>query len=329
MDMGTRLSLRTLQLFVCMSLTLVMATVGIAAPSVYPAKPIEVVVPFAPGGGTDLTARILVDGLSKRWNQAVSILNKPGGTSVIGVNYVMHAAPDGYTILFDSAASSSLQVLMKDLPYKLEERTFLGGSNALPGVFVVPGNSPWQNLGDVAEAAKKDPGNFTWASAGGSTHADFLIRQFFAAAGIEVAKTKIVVFPGAGPAINAVAGGHVQFSAAGANAVPPLIDSGLIRCIGITSPRRVKALPNVPTTQEQGFPSVNTIFWGGFSGPPGLPEEVVKTWSQTLKEILSDPELVSKLEKQIIMPLILTSDDFKTFVLDEAQKVKQLFRESK
>ncbi len=302
----------------------VVATSGLASPSAYPMKAIDIVVPFAPGGGTDLTVRVLAEALSKKWKQAVNILNKPGGNCVIGTNYVMRAAPDGYTILYDGGASSSLQILMTDLPYKLEERTFLGGSNALAGVFVVASTSPWKTLSDVAAAAKKDPGSFTWASFGGSSQADLQMRQFFAAAGIEVSKTKAIAFPGgAGPVINAVAGGHVQLGAASANAPLPMMSSGLIRCIAITSPRRVKELPNVPTTSEQGFPTVNTVYWGGFSGPPGLPEEVVKVWVQTLKEILSDQDLVSKLEKLNIMPWYLGPDDLKKYIAEESQAVKK------
>jgi tripartite-type tricarboxylate transporter receptor subunit TctC len=318
----TCFNLKAIQIFVIVLLSFAIAAAGSASPSPYPAKPIEVVVPFAPGGA-DVAARILVEALSKRWKQAINVLNKPGGNCVIGTNYVMRAVPDGYTILFDSGASSSMQAFMTDLPYKLEERTFMVGTHVLSGAFVVPAKSPWQNLNEVAGLVKKRPGSFTWASLGGISQADLQMRQFFVAAGIEAAKTKIVPFPGAGPAVNAVAGEHVQLGAGSANAVLALIGSGLIRCIGITSSQRLEEFPNVPTTIEQGFPSVNTVYWGGFSGPLGVPAEVVKTWIQTLKEVVNDPEVVSRLKERTIRPMYLDSNGLKAFVLEETQMVKQ------
>jgi tripartite-type tricarboxylate transporter receptor subunit TctC len=324
MNTKARLRLKAIQLFLCITLIFGVAPLALASSLVYPAKLVEVVVPFAAGGGADLTARILVEPVSKKWKQSINVLNKPGGNCVIGTNYVVRAAADGYTILFEGGGSSSMQALMTDLPYKIEERTFLVGTNALPGVFVVPGNSPWRTLSDVVAAAKKDPGALAWASLGGASQADLQLRQFFAAAGIEVGKTRIVAFPGAAPALNAAAGGHVQLAAASANAPLPLMAGGLVRGIGITSARRLKEMPDVPTTIEQGFPSVNTVYWGGFSGPPGLPEEVVKAWDQTLKEVLSDPELVSKLEKLTIMPMYLGPNDFGKLVIEETQMVKRL-----
>ncbi len=240
----------------------------------YPAKGIDAVVPFAPGAGTDLMGRVVAEALSKKWKSPVTIVNKPGGNTIIGTNDVMRAAPDGYTILVDSPGSSSMQVGMKDLPYKVEERSFLVRAAVSPMAFIVPQNSPWKNLKDVVEAAKKDPGSLTWTSLGGTSGVDLLMRQFFAATGIDVPKTKMVTFPGASPACNAVAGGHVQLGAATAGTILPLVSGGNARCLAVTSSERLKELPDVATTGQQGYRSVNTVYWIGFSGPPGLPGHV-------------------------------------------------------
>jgi len=290
----------------------------------YPAKGIDAVVPFAPGAGTDLMGRVMAEALSKKWGYPVTVVNKPGGNTIIGTNEVMRAAPDGYTVLVDTLGSSSMQFGTKDLPYKVEERTFIARAAASPMAFVIPYNSPWKTLKDLAEAAKKDPGSLTWTSLGGTSGTDLAMRQVFAAAGIDVPKTKMVTFPGAGPACNAVAGGHVQFSAATAGTILPLVASKNVRCIGVTSSERLKDLPDVPTTTQQGFPSVNAVFWIGFSGPRELPAHVVKAWAEAVSTVLKDPEVLTKLAKITSVTSFLGPDEFKKFVFDEARVIKEL-----
>lgn len=292
----------------------------------YPAKSIDVVVPFAPGAGTDLMGRVVAEALSKKWKYPVNVVNKPGGNTIIGTNEVMRAAPDGYTILVDTLGSSSMQFGMKDLPYKVEERTFVVRAAASPMAYVVPYNSPWKNLKDVSEGAKKDPGSLSWTSLGGTSGTDLAMRQFFAAAGVDVPKTKMVTFPGAGPATSAVAGGHVQFSAATGGTILPLVASKNILCAGVTSSERLKELPDVATTAQQGFASVNTVFWIGFSGPPGLPSHVVKAWAEAVSAVLKDPEVVTKLSRITSIPGFLGPEEFKKFVFDEGRLIKELIK---
>jgi tripartite-type tricarboxylate transporter receptor subunit TctC len=293
--------------------------------SKYPAKGVDAVVPFAPGAGTDLMGRVMAEALSKKWGYPINVVNKPGGNTIIGTSEVMRAVPDGYTILVDTLGSSSMQFDMKDIPYKVGERTFMARAAASPMAFVVPYNSPWKTLKDLAEAAKKEPGALTWTSLGGTSGTDLAMRQFFAVAGIDVPKTKMVTFPGAAPACNAVAGGHVQFSAATGGTILSLVASKNVQCIGVTSSERLKDLPDVPTTTQQGFPSVNALFWIGFSGPPGVPGHVVKAWAETVSIVLKDPEVLTKLARITSVAAFLGPDEFKNFVLDEAGVIKKLF----
>jgi tripartite-type tricarboxylate transporter receptor subunit TctC len=313
--------------YAVLGIFLVISSVGwgaeVKAPK-YPAKSIDAVVPFAPGAGTDLMGRVMAEAVSKKWGYPVTVVNKPGGHTIIGANEVMRAAADGYTILVDTLGSSSMQFGTKDLPYKVEERTFMARAAASPMAFVVPYNSPWKTLKDLAEAAKKDPGSLTWTSLGGTSGTDLAMRQFFAAAGIDVPKTKMVTFPGAGPATNAVAGGHVQFSAATGGTILPLVASKNLQCIGVTSSERLKDLPDVPTTPQQGFPSVNAVFWIGFSGPRGLPAHVVRAWAETVSTVLKDPEVIAKLDRITSVAAFLGPEEFKKFVLDEARVIKEL-----
>jgi len=290
----------------------------------YPAKSIDAVVPFAPGAGTDLMGRVVAEALAKKWKYPVNVVNKPGGNTIIGTNEVMRAAPDGYTILIDSPGSSSMQVDMKDLPYKVEQRTLILRAAASPMAFIVPQSSPWKTLKDVVDAAKKDPGSLTWTSLGGTSGVDLLMRQFFAASGIDVLKTKMVTYPGASPACNSVAGGHVQFGAATAGTILPLVTGGNARCIAVTSTERLKDLPQVATTSQQGFPSVNTQYWIGFSGPLGLPEHVVKAWTEAVTEVLRNQEVITKLTRITSIPALLGPEDFKRFISEESRMVKEL-----
>ena len=296
---------------------------GVQAAS-YPTKGIDVIVPFAPGAGTDLMGRVVAEGLAKKWKIPVNIVNKPGGNTIIGTAEVMRSKPDGYTLLVDSPGSSSMQVGMTDLPYKVEDRIFVGRAATSPMALVVAQNSPWNSLKDVAEAAKKDPAGLSWTSLGGASGVDLVMRQFFAAAGIDVTKAKMVTFAGAAPAINAVAGGHVQFGAATAGTVLPLVSGGNMRAIAGTSPERVNELPDVATTVQQGLPSVNAVFWIGISGPPGLPAQIVQVWAEALPEVLKDPEVMAKLARITSGPAFLGPEEFKRFIQSEGRAVQEL-----
>ena len=313
--------------FIVLGILLLVSSVGwgaeVKTPK-YPAKSIDAVVPFAPGAGTDLMGRVVAEGLSKQWGYPVTVVNKPGGNTIIGTNDVMRASPDGYTVLVESPGSSSMQVGMKDLPYKVEERTFMARAAASPMAFIVPFNSPWKTLKDVAEAAKRDPGSLTWTSLGGTSGVDLVMRQFFVASGIDVPKTKMVTFPGASPACNSVAGGHVQLGAATAGTILPLVSGGNARCIAVTSSEKLKELPDVTTTGQQGFPSVNAVFWVGFSGPPGIPAHVSRAWAEAVSTVLKDPEVLTKLGRVTSLPAFLGPGEFQKFILDESRMVKEL-----
>lgn len=290
----------------------------------YPAKSIDLVVPFAPGAGTDLMGRVMAEGLSKKWGYPLTIVNKPGGHTVIGTNDVMRASPDGYTLLVDTLGSSSMQFGEKDLPYKVEQRTFIARAAASPMALIVPYDSPWKTLKDMVDAAKRDPGSLTWTSLGGTSGTDLVLMQLLFAASIDVPKTKMVTFSGAGPASNAVAGGHVQLGAATAGTILPLVAGKNVRCIAVTSSERLKELPDVATTGQQGFPSVNAQFWIGFSGPPGLLAYVVQAWTETVSTVLKDADVLTKLARITSAPAFLGPGEFKQFVFDEAKLIKEL-----
>ncbi len=293
----------------------------------YPTQPITIINTFAAGNTNDVICRLVAPKLSKLWKDTpINIVSKPGGAGTVGTLEVMKSKTDGYTILSDCPASSSIQdALFDSLPYKVSERTYISRIAFVPLLIVVPSTSPWKNLEDVVNAIKADPANFRFASAGGTAAHDVVLMQLKAALtakGIDLSKTKTVPFEGVATVMPALAGGHVDISAQTPPSSLPMINAGKVRVIAAVGDQRYKDFPDVQSTSEQGFPSVNLTFWLGFSGPPGTPDYVVKAWNDGLAQVMKDPELVAELAKVGAVPAYQPSADYAKFVADEAAAIK-------
>jgi len=296
MDRGNKLFLFSV-LCVFMFLVLAGRVEQVQSQPKYPARAIDLICPFAPGGTTDLWARITADFLKKKWGVPVNVINKTGGGSVPANFEVYKATPDGYTLLTDSQASCSfLEVGIKDLPFKVMDRTFIALVAAAPSVIICSPKLSVKSLKELEVEAKKDPENFTWASTGSAGAADFLQRQFFKAIGVDVAKTKPIITRGMGEANPLIAGGHIKMGSDAAPTAHSHVKGGLVRALAITGFRMPELYPDLPTTGEQGYPTVNNVWWWGISGPPKLPSDIVNKWEEVLQELLRDPEFVSKIK---------------------------------
>ena len=274
----------------------------------YPARAIEIIVPFAAGGGQDTSARLLAFFLKKQLAVPVNVLNKPGGNTVPANVELYNAHPDGYTLsLCQDASNAMLQVLTKDLPFNVLDRTFISAMVKVPHVFSVPSNSAYKSLKDVAEDARKDPEHFTWASLGGMSGPDLFLRQFFKAAKVDIRRTKPVMCKGASEAIVLAAGGNVKLAGTTPTAAKPALAAGTIRLLTATEEMHSE-LPGVPTTAKEGFPTVNHSSWYFFSGPPKLPSRYVEILSNTLKEIAKDPEYISRVKRIDLIPFYADSN---------------------
>ena len=311
-------------LLVLLMFALVVVAAGCAKEAKYPAKAIEYVVPLPPGGGSDLGARTVAKALSKELGVPVNVVNKPGGNQITGTKSVMDAKNDGYTLIADGASQGSLHVLQKNLPYKLEDRTFVARVMSAPHAFYVSGNSPWNSLSDVVAAAKANPEEFSWAWAGGNTTTDFVLLQFFKEAGIDIEKTKRIPTAGAGKTVVAVAGNHISFGSGGASAVFSLAKSGDIKVLAITGNKRLSQIPNVPTTMEAGFPKVDLNWWIGVSGPKNMPKEVVDKLAAAAKKVSESPEVLTELSNIGAYPDYLGPAETRAYVLKEAEMFKEL-----
>jgi tripartite-type tricarboxylate transporter receptor subunit TctC len=310
-------------------LALPIAAIGLgpaAAQEKFPSRPIEVIVPFAAGGSTDLGMRVLAKPLEAKLGVPVRIVNKPGGNTVPAVTEVMNAKPDGYTLLADGPPQSSmLDTAVRTLPFKVQDRTFISIAAYTPMKFVVPFDSPLKTLQDAADLAKRDPGTFTWTSLGGAGAQDMANRQFFKAIGVDVTKTRPLQLKGGSEAITMTAGGHVTMGVGSYSSIAAPLQAKRLRVIAVASPERWPNLPDTPTAKEAGFPSIETLYWIGFSGPPDMPKAVVDLIDKTVKEIAADPAVVEALLKAGLKPLYFNAADMKTRIEKERAETQELW----
>ena len=291
----------------------------------YPSRAIDIIVPFVPGGSTDLVGRLIADNLKKKWGVPVNVINKPGGNTVPANLEVHQSKPDGYTVFSDSQSSCSLlDVAVKDLPFKVLDRTFIAFTTASPHVFYANSASLIKNLKDVEAEVKKSPEQFTWGSFGGVGAGDFLWRQFFKAIGVDVSKTKPVVTRGGAEIVSFVAGGHIKLGTASPTSGLSHVRAGTVKVVGVSG-FRSPDFPDVPTAVEQGYPTVTAVFWTSISGPPKLPSNIVNRWEEAIQEMLKDPEFISKSRNLGFKPFYLNSSDAREYVRKEIDEAKSLW----
>jgi len=292
----------------------------------YPAKPIDIIVSYAPGGGVDISARLLASYMNKKWGQPVNVINKPGGNHVPACLELYQADPNGYTLLEDSIGSSAiLSTAVKNLPFKIMDRSFIGIFTMVPMVLLVHPAAPFKTLKDLEEDAKKDPGSFTWTSIGGASPQDYTIRKFLKLIGVDVFKTKPIMSQGASQAVTLTAGGNVKVGVASLSASLAAIKGGMVRPLAMTSKTRFPDVPDLPTTAELGYPGVDILDRYGPSGPPKLPSHVVDAWNKAMAEMVKDPGAASKMRNAGLMPLHLNSAETRDYVAKTMEELKELY----
>ena len=296
------------------------AAVADAQPA-YPTRPIEIIVGYAPGGGADVAARLVAGHASKKWGQPVNVVNMPGASGITGALRALNARPDGYTLLLDPHATSSMLFAVEsDVPFKMEGKTHIALVTLDPVLYTVKADSPWKTLKDVAAAAKKDPKAFRSGIAGVSGIAAFSVSQFLFNAGVPLAETNKVVFTGGAPALTALAGGHVDFAGQQWSESAGLVSGGKIRALAVVNPTRLPGLPDVPTAKEAGFPELDVVGWQGLAGPPNLPAPIVAKWNALLQEATKDKEFIDQAAKVSKVVAYMGPDQYWKFQQDELKK---------
>lgn len=273
--------------------TLTLATS--TALAAFPDKPIRLVVPFAPGGGTDTIARTLGQGMGKELGQTVIVDNKPGAGTVIGTDAVAKSPADGYTLVMASFAHAVNPSLMPKLPYAWDKAfapVMLIGRG--PNVLVVRAESPYKNVKDVIAAAKASPGKLTYASQGNGTSAHLAGEMFNHLAKVQ---TLHVPYRGAGPALNDLLAGQVDMIFGTAAAVANLLDAGKLRALGVTTPERSPALKNVPAIAET-VPGYVVESWYGLYAPASTPADAITKLNAAARKAVRTEEFAKKVEQE-------------------------------
>jgi tripartite-type tricarboxylate transporter receptor subunit TctC len=291
----------------------------------YPTRAIEVVCPWAPGGGTDTTARLAAGFMKQKWGVPVNVVNKTGGLGLTGTMEVQNSSADGYTILADvDSTSYLLTVAVEDAPLDVMNRTFLSIVTVVPYVFMVPSTSPHKTLADLMAEAKKDPEKFNYAV--GGINQDLVFRQLFNAFGFDnFRKAQIIRTKGGAESTVLAAGGHVKVGTTVSSTCRAAVAAGTVRLLAITSTKRDPGYPDVPTTTELGYPSVDLLYWVGFSGPPKLASHIVKAWEDVSQEILKDPTVLTRLKTSGTEPFYKGSVEFKEMVSQKMVEAKKMF----
>ena len=292
----------------------------------YPTRDITIIIPFSPGGSTDLANRVMAKHLSKKWDVNINVVNKSGGNTIPATLEVYGSRPDGYTIFGDNQpASSMLLATFKDLPIKVMDRVFIAMTGYSPLILITPATSPWKTLDSIVAEARRDPSSFTWTSLGGASAQDFSIRQFMKIFGIDPLKTKPVMSKGGAKAAALTAGGHVKLGAGTATSAMAVIKSGDVNPLVITSKKRHRLYPNVPTATELGYPKLKCVYWIGASAPPKTPSYVVDIWNKAFKELMNDPAYIADMDKVGTTAQYQDAAAMKAYIKEESEEVKELW----
>ncbi|MFN0299786.1 MAG: tripartite tricarboxylate transporter substrate binding protein [Burkholderiales bacterium] len=291
----------------------------------YPNKPIRLIVPFAPGGGTDILARSLGQLLGSGLGQQVLVENRPGAGGVVGAELTVRAAPDGYTILMVSSSYSVNPALYKLAFDPVKDLTPIIQVAAVPFVLVAHPALPAGNVREVIALAKSKPDQLNYASSGIGSSPHLASALFNLRADIRM---NHIPYKGGGPAIADVIGGHVHFLFCTVVQGLPHLKSGALKAIGVGGAKRSPALPDVPTIAESGIPGYDITNWFGLLGPRDLPKYLVDRLNTEVGRHLRDPEFMARLAAEGAIPVGNTSGEFATVVSADIEKYSRIVRET-
>jgi tripartite-type tricarboxylate transporter receptor subunit TctC len=291
----------------------------------YPAKPIRMVVGFAPGGGTDLVARIIGQKMTESWGQPVLVDNRAGATGTIGADLVAKAPSDGHTLLMGHVNSHGIAPnLFKKLPYDAErDFSMVAYVGYVPNVLVIHPSVPAQNVKELIAIAKSKPGTLNYASSGVGSTQHLAGELFTLLAGVKIVH---VPYKGSGPAVVDLLAGHVSMNFDTMPPVLPHIKSGRMRALALTTPKRSPQLPNVPTMIEVGLKGFDMTNWYGVMAPAKTSRDTVTKLNAEINRIVMLPDARSKLEEAGTQLDPMSPEQFATFLHSEIAKYAKLVK---
>jgi len=284
----------------------------------YPAKNITVVVPYPPGGGTDLFARVISQDIAKQFEKQIIVDNRSGANGNIGAEFVSKAAPDGHVLLYTASPIAVSKVLSKNVRFDAQrDLRPISMTISIPLVLAVHPSLPVRNVKELIALAKAKPAALTYSSSGPGASGHFTMELLNFAGGID---TRHIPYRGAAPALTSVLAGETQM----AFLVPPLVQahapSGKLRLIAVSSRTRSAVLPNVPTVQEQGLRDFEALQWHGFFAPSAVPDAVIKVLHGAVVKALAGPEVKARLASEGASVVGSTPAEFAAFFQQELVK---------
>ena len=299
---------------------------GAHAQQDYPARPIRIVVPSSPGGGTDILARQIAQKLTERWGQQVIVDNRPGAGQMIGIDLVAKAAPDGYTLVMTATPLALNTVLYKKVPYDpVRDFAPISQVAAMPNIIVTHPALPARTVRELIALARSRPGQLVYASSGVGTGPHLSMELFLTMAGVKMGH---VPYKGTNPGMIDTMAGQVQVLMS--TLLPPLphIKTGRLRPLGVTSSKRVSSLSDVPTIAEAGVPGYEVVGWYGMAAPANTPREVINKLYSEIVNILKSPDTRDKLAADGAEPVGSTPEQFAAFIQSEIDKWSRVVKSS-
>ncbi len=292
-----------------------------AAAADYPTKPVHWIVPYPPGGTTDILARLIGNALSERLGQQFIIENKPGGGNNIGTEAVVNAAPDGYTLLLVNPAHGINATLYKRLTFDVMRDIMpVAGLMRVPNVMEVHPNFPVKTVAEFIAYGKANPGKINMASSGNGTSVHMSGEMFMAMTGIKMTH---VPYRGSAPALTDIIGGTVDVMFDNMPSSIEHIRAGKLRALAVTTEKRSEALPDVPTVADT-VPGYEASAWFGIGMPRNTPADVIEKLNKTVNEVLGDPKMKARLGELGGAPMPTTPADFGKIMADETAKWKKV-----
>ena len=300
---------------------------GSAMAQAWPSKPISLIVPFPPGGTTDVLARSLGEKLQQSLGQPVIVESKPGAGATLGADYVAKSKPDGYTLLVGAVHHTIASSVYKKLPYDFQKDFAPITTVALvPNVLVVNASTPAKNVAELVALAKAQPGKLTYGSNGNGTAQHLIGTQFENLTGTDLIH---VPYKGSGPLASDLLGGQITMSFDTITPVLPHIKGGKLRPLAVTTAKRSSALPDVPTLDEAGLKGFNTGTWFGVLAPAATPKDVVARLNAEMVKVIQSPEFRKRMDEIGAEPIGSSTDQMAQQIKSETEKFARLVKEAK
>jgi tripartite-type tricarboxylate transporter receptor subunit TctC len=290
----------------------------------YPNRPVRIVVPSSPGGGTDISARVIAEHLGRAFKGQFFVENRPGAGQSIGIEVAARSEPDGYTILMAASTLALNPIMYKNIRYDpVKDFTPVSQVASIPNVVLVHPSVPAKTLKELIALAKSKPGELTYASAGLGTSPHMGMELLKHMAGIDI---QHIPFRGSGPAVTDTISGRINITLASTLQAKPFVEGGQLRALAVTGSKRSEAMPDVPTVAEAGVPGYEALQWYGLLVPAGTPADIVNRLQVETATALNAADVKKRLADDGAESVGTTSAEFAKFIKDEIEKWSNVAR---